>query len=79
EKNPNGAPPEALSDHPRDDHRISDLESLFASESQTFGRFNSDISSATPLNAADNRTSLRRPRGAHRARRSSAYCCGTRH
>jgi predicted Zn-dependent protease len=30
---------EALSDHPRDDHRMSDLETLFKSDPATFGRF----------------------------------------
>lgn len=64
EQNPNGAPPEALSDHPRDDHRISDLENLFKAEPQTFGRFNSEVSSATALSALDRRTALPR-RKAH--------------
>ncbi|MBV8364459.1 MAG: M48 family metallopeptidase [Candidatus Eremiobacteraeota bacterium] len=45
-----GKPPEALSDHPRDDHRIADLENEFASSPATFGRFSSDIATATPLN-----------------------------
>lgn len=40
---------EALSDHPRDDHRISDLETLFRSDPATFGRFDPNISSAHPL------------------------------
>ncbi len=30
---------EALSDHPRDDHRVSDLETLYKSDPATFGRF----------------------------------------
>jgi len=40
---------EALSDHPRDDHRISDLETLFRSDPATFGRFNPNVSTAHPL------------------------------
>ena len=47
-----GKPPEALSDHPRDDHRISDLENEFAANPALFGRFSSNISTATPLNEA---------------------------
>ena len=49
EQNPSGAPPEALSDHPRDDHRISDLETEFKADPATFGKFNPDIASATPI------------------------------
>lgn len=78
EQHPNGAPPEALSDHPRDDHRISDLENLFKSEPQTYGRFNSDVSSATPLSAPDRRAAVRRHK-AHSTRKYSAYCCGPHH
>ncbi len=40
---------EALSDHPRDDHRISDLETLYRSDPATFGRFNSNEAYAHPL------------------------------
>ncbi len=40
---------EALSDHPRDDHRITDLESLFASDPAAFGHFSSSLQSAHPL------------------------------
>ncbi len=78
ENNPTAAPPEALSDHPRDDHRISDLENLFKSEPQTFGRFNSDVSTATPLNARDTRAASVH-RKASRSRKATAYCCGPRH
>lgn len=52
EQNPTGAPPEALSDHPRDDHRISDLEAEFHSDLKTFGKFSSDIATATPINSS---------------------------
>jgi len=53
EQNPSGAPPEALSDHPRDDHRISDLETEFKSDPGTFGKFNPDIASATPIGTSN--------------------------
>jgi predicted Zn-dependent protease len=46
---PKSNPPEFLSDHPTDSHRISDLERLFAENPQTFERFNSEIANATPL------------------------------
>jgi len=40
---------EMLSDHPTDGHRIADLETQFKSDPALFGRFPSDIASATPL------------------------------
>jgi beta-barrel assembly-enhancing protease len=44
------APPmEMLSDHPSDNHRITDLESEFRNDPSTFGRFNPNSSSGTPL------------------------------
>jgi predicted Zn-dependent protease len=43
------APPEFLSDHPNDEHRIEALEQHFKEDPQTFARFNSNIKSATPL------------------------------
>lgn len=46
---PKSNPPEFLSDHPTDSHRISDLERLFAENPQTFGRFNSELANATTL------------------------------
>jgi predicted Zn-dependent protease len=49
ETRPSGVALEMLSDHPRDDHRVADLEHLFRSHPATFGRFSSDPSSATPL------------------------------
>lgn len=44
-----GPPMEMLSDHPTDSHRMSDLENEFRSDPATFGRFNSNPSSGTPL------------------------------
>jgi predicted Zn-dependent protease len=46
---PGSAPPEFLSDHPRDDHRVSDLENLFKNDPATFGRFSADPSTSTPI------------------------------
>jgi predicted Zn-dependent protease len=47
----NGGKFEMLSDHPRDDHRIADLESLFRSDPTSFAHFSADESKATPLPA----------------------------
>ncbi|MEO6912713.1 MAG: M48 family metallopeptidase [Candidatus Baltobacteraceae bacterium] len=74
EAHPTASPPEALSDHPRDDHRISDLENLFHDNPATFGRFNSNIASATPLNAVGFRTDAR-----HATLRQSSWKFGPRH
>lgn len=49
ETKPSGVPLEALSDHPRDDHRVTDLENEFRNDPATFGRFNPNSSSGTPL------------------------------
>lgn len=46
---PSGVPLEMLSDHPRDDHRVTDLENEFRSDPATFGRFNPNPASGTPL------------------------------
>ncbi|GAC1402819.1 MAG: hypothetical protein NVSMB64_03310 [Candidatus Velthaea sp.] len=51
EKANTGGSMEMLSDHPRDDHRISDLEDHFRNNPALFGRYNSDLSRATPLRA----------------------------
>jgi predicted Zn-dependent protease len=44
-----GGTMEMLSDHPRDDHRIADLQAHFRQNPELFGHFNPDIASATPL------------------------------
>jgi predicted Zn-dependent protease len=49
ESKPSGVPLEALSDHPRDDHRVTDLENEFRSDPATFGRFSSNVATAHPL------------------------------
>jgi predicted Zn-dependent protease len=41
--------PQLLSDHPNDQNRINALERHFRSDPATFGRFDSNPSSATPL------------------------------
>ena len=46
---PSSVPLEMLSDHPRDDHRVTDLENLFATDHTTFDRFSSNAANATPL------------------------------
>ncbi len=53
EANPSASPPEFLSDHPSDSHRVSALEQEFAADPATFGKFNSNIACSTPVTAAD--------------------------
>ncbi len=48
------APPEMLSDHPNDQHRIERLEEHFAQNPAMFARFNSDPKLATPLHLPAN-------------------------
>lgn len=48
---PGGTPPEFLSDHPSDSHRVEALQSEFASDPATFSRFNQDIACSTPIGA----------------------------
>jgi len=43
------SPPEFLSDHPSDAHRINALEDEFASDPALFGKFNSNEACGTPL------------------------------
>ena len=49
ESKPSGVPLEMLSDHPRDDHRVTDLVDLFQNNPGTFGRYSSNVATATPL------------------------------
>lgn len=49
EDKPSGVPLEMLSDHPRDDHRVTDLENTFANDRATFGRYSSSLSASHPL------------------------------
>lgn len=43
------SPPEILSDHPNDDHRVKRLERHFAQNPAMFAKFKNDPASATPL------------------------------
>jgi len=45
----NGGTMEMLSDHPRDDHRIADLERHFRANPALFGSFSPEIATGTPL------------------------------
>jgi predicted Zn-dependent protease len=49
QKSGQGGSLEMLSDHPRDDHRISDLQTHFLQNPGVFGKFTNDIATATPL------------------------------
>jgi beta-barrel assembly-enhancing protease len=49
EKADTGGHMEMLSDHPTDQHRIDDLQRLFAGDPALYGRFSSNIASAAPL------------------------------
>ena len=50
EANPSGSPPEFLSDHPSDSHRVQSLENEFASAPSVFSKFNSNEACSTPVN-----------------------------
>lgn len=51
ESQPTATPPEFLSDHPSDSHRIQSLQSEFAADPSTFGKYNPNIAYATPVNS----------------------------
>jgi len=48
------SPPEILSDHPSDAHRVQALEQHFKADPATFGKYDKNSSSATPLNPPAN-------------------------
>lgn len=90
-ENKGGAPPEVISDHPSDQHRIAMLENEFASEPSVFGKFSSSLATGTPLDAPGFRTDVRTTtyrksaqkttaalhRRAHSSKKVAAkYCCG---
>jgi predicted Zn-dependent protease len=52
EASPTANPPEFLSDHPSDSHRVESLQNEFASDPSTFSKFNSNIACATPIGAS---------------------------
>ncbi len=60
EKADTGGQMEMLSDHPTDQHRVDNLRREFASNPALFGRYSSNIASATPLTAAP-RAPITRP------------------
>lgn len=84
EANPNGAPPEALSDHPTDEHRISDLENEFNSSPALFGKFTDNMATATPLEAPGFRSDVKTQayrqaakstRVSLKKKAAAKYCC----
>ncbi len=78
EKADTGGSMEALSDHPTDSHRIDDLKREFAADPKTFGKFSSDIATATPLGRKDPSTvtAARKSVAPRTAQRAPAhYCC----
>ncbi len=88
EAHPTGAPPEVISDHPTDQHRIAALESEFASNPSLFGRFNRNLANGTPMDAPGFRSDVRTPAlhsrtirrtttAAHRPARSKKRHSGT--
>jgi predicted Zn-dependent protease len=52
EQQPTASPPEFLSDHPSDSHRVQSLHDEFAADPGTFAKFNPDIASATPVTSS---------------------------
>lgn len=76
EKASAGGNMEFLSDHPTDDHRIADLKSEFAANPHVFGRYSSDIATATPLTStAGYLTQAHAAIPKHRAYHATGYCC----
>ncbi|GAC1567060.1 MAG: hypothetical protein NVS2B3_03200 [Vulcanimicrobiaceae bacterium] len=69
---------EALSDHPTDEHRISDLRSEFAANPRLFSRYSSDIATGTPLSSASvgyARPASRPTAYRRHAYHAAGYCC----
>lgn len=71
-ENKGGAPPEVISDHPSDQHRISALEDEFRANPAIFGKFASNIATATPLDAPGFRTDVRTTTYRKAARQTTA-------
>lgn len=52
EQQPTGSPPEFLSDHPSDSHRVQALQDEFSSNPSTFSKFNPNVTCGTPVSYA---------------------------
>jgi predicted Zn-dependent protease len=52
EDQPTSNPPEFLSDHPSDSHRIQSLQDEFAADQSTFSKFNPNRACGTPISYA---------------------------
>ena len=68
EQQPSASPPEFLSDHPSDSHRVQSLQDEFAADPSTFARYNPDIALATPVTSGGWHDQYRvsyRPQSAH--------------
>ena len=78
EKASSGGSMEMLSDHPTDNHRIADLENEFRTNPTLFGKFSSDIATATPLPGHATYAERSAPQTTSRTTSSGAgghYCC----
>ena len=75
---PTSKPPEALSDHPTDEHRVSDLENEFASDPALFGKFSNNIATATPLDAAGFLSDVRTQAYRQSAKQTQKYIRSTK-
>ena len=77
EKAGSGASMEALSDHPTDNHRIADLKNEFHSNPSVFGRYSSDIATATPLGSHSTYAQRSAPHSnvGSTNRAAGHYCC----
>ncbi len=81
EKASAGGSMEALSDHPTDQHRIDDLRAEFAANPRLFGRFSSDIATATSVTSSSSsyvkpsHSTARATAFRHHAYHPAGYCC----
>jgi len=86
---PTSKPPEALSDHPTDEHRVADLENEFAASPSLFGKYSDNVATATPLDAPGFRSDVRTQAYRQSAKQTrkyvrsnktrktaKSYCCG---
>lgn len=52
EQQPTANPPEFLSDHPSDSHRVQALQAEFAADPGTFAKYNPNVAYATPVTSS---------------------------